>query len=74
MIYYQLLTSAKALRKFINILTISSWGIFKQFIEIIRNQADGTFILMKTLSGPKPIVKLLKTTENELLEAEEGDF
>ena len=43
-------------------------------IEIVRNQQDGTFILMKTLSGPKPIVKLLRTSGSESLEVEEAEF
>jgi hypothetical protein len=29
---------------------------------------------MKTLSGAKPIVKLLRTSGNESLEVEEGEF
>jgi translation initiation factor 3 subunit D len=39
-----------------------AWGIVRQLIELVRNQADGTFILMKMLAttGPKSMVKLYK--------------
>ena len=43
-------------------------------IEIIRNQQDGTFILMKTLAGAKPMVKLIKLPPNVNLDNEEDEF
>lgn len=52
----------------------TSWGIFKHFIDLVRNQPDGTFILMKTLAGPKPMVKLVKLPPNTNLDNEEDEF
>lgn len=42
-------------------------------IELVRNQPDGTFILMKTLAGPKPMVKLIKVPDNVNLEPDDDD-
>jgi hypothetical protein len=41
---------------------------------LVKNQPDGTFILMKTLAGPKPMLKLIKLPANSNLENEEDEF
>jgi translation initiation factor 3 subunit D len=51
-----------------------AWGIFKHIIDIIRIQPDGTFILLKTLTSAKPLVKLLKLPANSNLQQEEEEF
>ncbi len=43
-------------------------------IELVRNQPDGTFILLKTLAGPKPLVKLVKIPANVNLEPDDDEF
>jgi len=49
-----------------------AWGMFKQIVEVIRNQNDGYFILMKDLSTNKPLIKLFKTPNIE--EDDEDEF
>jgi hypothetical protein len=48
--------------------------MFKHIIEIVKGQPDGTFILMKTLAGAKPMVKLIKLPANVTLDNEEEEF
>jgi translation initiation factor 3 subunit D len=51
-------TKLQELLNFTNFNSRMAWGIFKQIIEIIKAQPDGSFILMKDLSTNKPLVKL----------------
>jgi hypothetical protein len=39
----------------------------------LREHNDGTFILMKTISGTKPVVKLFKLPVNANLDNQEED-
>lgn len=45
--------------------------MFKQVLEIIQNQSDGTFMLLKSLSGAKPVVKIVRTQEQDQEESDE---
>lgn len=73
MLQISIIKQRKKFQKFYNFFKnlFFSWGIFKQIIEIVKNQQDGTFVLMKTLAGPKPMVKLIKLPPNVTLEVEE---
>ena len=44
-----------------------AWGIVKQLAETLQGKSDGKYILMKTLFGPKQLVKLFSVEKNEEL-------
>lgn len=47
--------------------------MFKYVIEIIQNQSDGEFILLKSLSGAKPVIKIVKVPEHGANEEESDE-
>jgi len=51
------------MRKYYNNNYFYRWGIFKNWMDIIRNQKDGHFILMKDYSQIKPLIKLYRVPE-----------
>jgi len=53
----------KLLLSNVNFNYLIGWGMVKQLFESLHSQADGNYILMKTTSGPKQLVKLLRVKE-----------
>ena len=41
------------------------WGIVRQIADNLQNAPDGQYVLMKTLAGPKQLVKLFRAKEVE---------
>ncbi len=41
------------------------WGIIKQISETFSNCPDGNYVLMKTLVGPKQLVKIFRVKNTE---------
>mmetsp|Transcript_30161 Transcript_30161/g.31367 ORF Transcript_30161/g.31367 Transcript_30161/m.31367 type:complete len:530 (+) Transcript_30161:1-1590(+) len=47
------------------------WGIVKQIAETLQSCQNGNYVLMKTLAGPKQLVKLFRKKESN---ENEGEF
>ena len=65
-------TESKAILAFTNFNYRIAWGIVKQIAESMQNQSDGEYVLLKTIAGPKPIIKVYKM-KKELSDDEEEE-
>ena len=57
-----------------NFNKVNAWGILKNIVDIINNQNDGTFLLLKSLASQKPIIKLFKLPPETNIDEDEEEF